>query len=67
MTEHTSLTCLIGKIFPINHLNYKQKCFMRNFTYHKADKHAQIDFVLTNNIGICSVENLSIISELAPF
>ena len=55
--------CSISKIFPINHLNYKQKSFMGNFTYHKADKHSQIDFALTNNIGIRSVEDFSIISE----
>ena len=55
--------CLVGKIFPLNHLIYRYKRFIGNFTYHKTDKHSQIDFVLTNQIGIRSIESFSIINE----
>ena len=58
---HFKDICSVGNVFPINHLSYQRKQFPGAFTYHKADKHSQIDFVLTNNIGIRSVECFSII------
>lgn len=55
--------CTVGNVFPINHLIFRKKQFPGAFTYHKSDKHSQIDFVLTNNIGIRSVECFSIIDK----
>ena len=43
--------CKRYKLYPVNHLKYKNRTFEGDFTYYKNDKRSQIDFALTNDIG----------------
>ena len=43
--------CELHNILPLNHCKYYDKTWDGKFTYHKAGKSSQIDFVLTNNQG----------------
>ena len=53
--------CTSASIFPLNHL--KQKKFTGDFTYYKADKKSQIDFVYTNKAGLKHITELNIPNE----
>ena len=48
---HFRNMCETLKILPLNHMIYLKKIFEGGFTYYKANKTSQIDFVLTNNSG----------------
>lgn len=52
--------CMIGNIFPINHLIYRGKVFDGDYTYLKGNKKSQIDFIYTNADGLKIVKNFSI-------
>ena len=54
--------CKTGDIFPLNHLKYKNKQYIGNFTYHKTGKNSQIDFVLTNKNGMYYIRDFQIIN-----
>ena len=55
--------CNINKIFPLNHLKMHNKTYPGDFTYHKAEKKSQIDYVFTDRIGVKSIKDFSICSE----
>ena len=52
--------CMVGDVFPLNHLIYRGKTFDGDCTYFKGNKKSQIDYVFTNKNGIKLVENFSI-------
>ena len=43
--------CELLKMLPINHSKYYDTIFAGNFTYFKAEKKSQIDFLITNDNG----------------
>ena len=43
--------CTTADVMPLNHLNYKNRKFIGDFTYEKAGKNSQIDYVLTDKEG----------------
>ena len=55
--------CQIGEVFPLNHLKYGGKHFPGDFTYIKAQKKSQIDFVYTNKTGVKYIKDFHIHSE----
>ena len=64
--------CDTAKIMPINHLNYKRRKFMGDYTYQKQDRKSQIDFVLTDKTGrdfindFCIIQNDWFLSDHKP-
>ena len=52
--------CNAGNIAPLNHLIGKRKNFPGDFTYFKADKKSQIDYVCTNRIGVNFIDDFVI-------
>ena len=55
--------CNSCKIFPLNHLRMYNRTFPGDFTYHKADKKSQIDYVFTDRTGMKYIKNYEICSE----
>ena len=55
--------CEVLKILPLNHCTYLKKKFEGGFTYVKANKKSQIDFVITNNSGRRNVDSLELVTE----
>ena len=55
--------CKTGDIFPLNHLKYKKKQYTGAYTYHKTGKNSQIDFVLTNRLGMNYITDFQIPSS----
>ena len=53
--------CDILNILPLNHCIYLKKLFDGDFTYFKANKKSQIDFVLTDNVGRRNVDQFVIV------
>ena len=43
--------CKRNKIYPVNHLKYKEETFHGDFTYIKNEKKSQIDYIFTNTRG----------------
>ena len=54
--RHSCQTCKKNKIFPINHLKY------RNNTYFKNDRKSQIDFVLATSKGKNDIITIEVIN-----
>ena len=52
--------CMVGDVFPLNHLIYRGKTFDGQCTYFKGNKKSQIDYVYTNKNGLKLVENFVI-------
>ena len=52
--------CDSCKIFPLNHLKMYNRTFAGDFTYHKADKKSQIDYVFTDRTGLKYIEKFEI-------
>ena len=52
--------CMIGDVFPLNHLIYRGRTFDGDCTYFKGNKKSQIDYVFINKNGMKLVENFSI-------
>ena len=52
--------CELHKILPLNHSKYYDISFDGCFTYFKAEKKSQIDFLLTNNKGRQLIDDFSI-------
>ena len=48
------------KIFPLNHLRMHDRTFPGGFTYYKADKKSQIDYVFTDKAGMKYIEKYEI-------
>ena len=55
--------CESTDIFPLNHLQYKQKTYCGDYTYFKGNKKSQIDYVFTNREGMKYVNDFCIPSE----
>ena len=55
--------CNTCKIFPLNHLKMCNRTFPGSFTYHKADKKSQIDYVFTDRAGLKCIKNYEICEE----
>ena len=55
--------CNSSKIFPINHLKLGNVTFAGDFTYYKANKRSQIDFVFTDYAGLKSIIEFAIPNE----
>ena len=55
--------CQVLNILPLNHCLYNKKKFAGGFTYHKAGKKSQIDFILTNNVGRRNVDEFTLVTE----
>ena len=53
--------CELHQILPINHCRYYDQQFDGYFTYFKANKKSQIDFVLTNNEGRRLIADFNIV------
>ena len=52
--------CEVQRLLPINHMIYYGKHFDGGYTYFKAGKMSQIDFILTNNQGRRLISNFQI-------
>ena len=50
-------------VFPLNHLRLYNKTYDGDFTYHKAEKKSQIDFVYTDRVGTKSIIDFVIMNE----
>ena len=50
-------------VFPMNHLRMNNKDFPGDFTYQKAEKRSQIDFIYTDRIGVKTVIDFKIMNE----
>lgn len=59
---HFSNMCEVLKILPLNHCKYSHKEFDGGYTYFKADKKSQIDYVMTNNAGRKNVTDFKLIT-----
>ena len=46
---HLSDLCKRNKVFPLHHIQYKDKIFHGDFTYEKSHRKSEIDFVLTDD------------------
>ena len=55
--------CMVNDLFPLNHLIHKGQSFHGDFTYHKAGRKSQIDFVFTCKEGLQVVKSFSIIKD----
>ena len=55
--------CTTANVMPLNHLRYKKLKFDGDFTYQKANKKSQIDYVLTDSEGRKLVSKFSIIQN----
>ena len=55
--------CELHKISPLNHCSYYNKNFSGKFTYHKAGKKSQTDFLFTNDIGRKHVDDFQILEH----
>ena len=47
--------CNSCNVFPINHLKVGNCSFTGDYTYYKADKKSQIDFIFTDSAGVKSI------------
>ena len=54
--------CINAEILPLNHLNFGEFSFPGQFTYHKAGKSSQIDFVLVNSQSINDINNFGFLN-----
>ena len=52
--------CMVGEIFPLNHLKYRGKSFEGDCTYSKGNKRSQIDYVYTNKDGLKLMNSFAI-------
>ena len=52
--------CNSCQVFPVNHLKLPNKTFTGDYTYFKADKRSQIDFLFTDSAGIKHILDLVI-------
>ena len=55
--------CETLKILPLNHCLYGKNQFAGGFTYFKANKKSQIDFVVTDNAGRKQVTDLELVTS----
>ena len=55
--------CTVSDVFPLNHLVHKGRSYEGDFTYHKAGRKSQIDFVFTSKEGLQFVKHFSIIRD----
>ena len=55
--------CELHNILPLNHCNYYDRIWDGRFTYHKAGKSSQIDFVFTNQQGRKYITDFKIIDS----
>ena len=55
--------CEDAQIMPVNHLKYKNKEFVGDFTYQKGDTRSQIDFAMTDSNGRKCIIDFIIIQD----
>ena len=55
--------CDVLNILPVNHCFYRGKYFDGGYTYFKANKKSQIDFLLTNNVGRAKITQFEIVKS----
>ena len=55
--------CRRNKVYPLNHLISSDKIYHGDFTYLKANKKSQIDFIITNSTGRHVVNSFEIAND----
>ena len=59
--NHFSNMCEVLKVLPLNHCIYYKREFKGGYTYFKANKKSQIDFVVTDNFGRMNVFDFDLV------
>ena len=60
---HFTSMCEMLKVLPLNHCKFYNRQFDGGFTYFKADRKSQIDFVVTDNVGRRDVVDFKLVTQ----